>query len=110
MEKLIAIEALHALAQETRLDAFRLLVRRGPEGMAAGEIAEALGARQNTMSANLAVLSRAGLVRSEREGRFIRYFADFDGMRGVLAFLMEDCCGGSPELCKPILDDVLCGC
>lgn len=110
MDKSNTIEALHALAQETRLDTFRLLVKRGPEGMAAGEIAEKLGVRQNTMSANLSVLSRAGLIRSEREGRVIRYFADFEGMRGLLSFLMEDCCGGRPELCRPVLDEVICAC
>ena len=110
MDKSNAIEALHALAQDTRLDVFRLLVKQGAEGMAAGEIAEALGVRQNTMSANLSVLARAGMVRSEREGRVIRYFADFDGMRSLLAFLMEDCCGGNPELCKPVLDEIVCAC
>lgn len=110
MDKLNAIEALHALAQNTRLDVFRLLVKRGAEGMAAGDIAVALDVRQNTMSANLAVLARAGIVRSEREGRVIRYFADFDGMRGLLTFLMEDCCGGKPELCKPVLDEIVCAC
>jgi ArsR family transcriptional regulator, arsenate/arsenite/antimonite-responsive transcriptional repressor len=110
MDKLNAIEALHALAQDTRLDVFRLLVKRGAEGMAAGDIAAALGVRQNTMSANLAVLARAGIVRSEREGRVIRYFADFDGMRGLLTFLMEDCCGSKPELCKPVLDEIICAC
>ncbi|GAB4359782.1 MAG: helix-turn-helix domain-containing protein [Oricola sp.] len=110
MDKSDAIEALHALAQETRLDVFRLLVKRGAEGMAAGEIAEALGVRQNTMSANLSVLARAGMVRSEREGRVIRYYADFDGMRSLLAFLMEDCCGGNPDLCNPVLDEITCAC
>ncbi|QKV18472.1 ArsR/SmtB family transcription factor [Oricola thermophila] len=110
MDKSQAIDALHALAQETRLDVFRLLVRQGEAGMAAGEISEFLGVKQNTMSANLAVLSRAGLVRSEREGRVIRYFADFEGMRNLLAFLMEDCCGGNPDLCKPVLDEIACAC
>lgn len=110
MDKSNAIEALHALAQETRLDVFRLLVKRGADGMAAGDIAEALGVRQNTMSANLSVLARAGIVRSEREGRIIRYYADFDGMRSLLAFLMEDCCGGNPDLCKPVLDEIVCAC
>lgn len=110
MDKSDAIEALHALAQDTRLDVFRLLVKQGADGMAAGDIAEALGVRQNTMSANLSVLARAGMVRSEREGRVIRYFADFDGMRSLLTFLMEDCCGGNPELCKPVLDEIVCAC
>lgn len=110
MDKSQATEALHALAQETRLDVFRLLVKQGAAGMAAGDIADALGVRQNTMSANLAVLARAGMVRSEREGRVIRYYADFDGMRSLLAFLMEDCCGGNPELCKPVLEEIVCAC
>jgi len=110
MDKSNAIEALHALAQETRLEVFRLLVKQGAGGMAAGDIADALGVRQNTMSANLAVLARAGMIRSEREGRVIRYFAEFDGMRALLAFLMEDCCGGRPELCKPVLDEIACAC
>jgi len=110
MDKSDAIEALHALAQDTRLDVFRLLVKQGAEGMAAGDIAEALGVRQNTMSANLSVLAKAGMVRSEREGRVIRYFANFDGMHSLLAFLMEDCCGGNPELCKPVLDEIVCAC
>ncbi|MCI5077402.1 metalloregulator ArsR/SmtB family transcription factor [Oricola sp.] len=110
MDKSNAIEALHALAQDTRLATFRLLVKHGAEGMAAGDIADALGVKQNTMSANLAVLARAGMVRSAREGRVIRYFADFDGMRSLLAFLMEDCCGGNPDLCKPVLDEVICAC
>ena len=81
-----------------------------PGGVAAGAIGEALDVRQNTMSANLAVLARSGLVRSEREGRSIRYFADYDGIRGLLAFLMEDCCGGKPELCQPVLDEIACAC
>jgi DNA-binding transcriptional ArsR family regulator len=108
MDKSKAIEALHALAQDTRLDVFRLLVRRGADGMAAGDIAARLDIRQNTMSTNLAILARAGLVRSERQGRSILYSADFDGMRDMLGFLMEDCCGGNPELCQPVLDKVVC--
>src|SRR5699024_3270880 len=99
-----------ALGQSTRLDVFRLLIKAGGAGMAAGKIGETLGVRQNTMSANLAILARAGLIRSEREGRSIRYFADMDGMRGLLAFLMEDCCGGCPELCQPVIDEVACAC
>ena len=110
MEKSQTIESLAALAHETRLDVFRLLVKKGAVGMPAGEIGEQLGVRQNTMSANLAVLARAGLVRSERDGRSITYFADFDGMRGLLAYLMEDCCGGNPELCQPVLDEIACAC
>ncbi|MFT6531493.1 MAG: DNA-binding transcriptional ArsR family regulator [Limimaricola cinnabarinus] len=102
MEQTSAIAAFAALAQPSRLDAFRLLIKAGPEGMAAGEIAAALGARQNTMSANLSVLHGAGLVRNSREGRSIRYFANFDTTRELISFLMEDCCGGRPEICAPL--------
>jgi len=105
-----ALQALSALAQGTRLDVFRLLVNAGPEGLCAGEIAAKLGVRQNTMSTNLAVLARAGLVRSEREGRSVRYAADMEGMRGLLGFLMQDCCGGRPERCRPVLDAIARAC
>lgn len=76
--------------------------------MQAGQIAEVLGVRQNTMSSNLSILLNAGLVVNAREGRSIRYFADMSGVRGLLAFLMEDCCGGAPEICQPILDEIAC--
>ena len=89
-----AVEALGALAQETRLSAFRLLVREGPEGLPAGEIAERLGVPPATLSFHLAHLERAGLVASTREGRSIRYAADFSGMQGLLTYLMQDCCRG----------------
>ena len=78
--------------------------------MTAGDISDTLGVRQNTMSANLSILSRANLIRNQREGRSIRYFADMDGMRGLLAFLMEDCCGGRPELCQPVINELACAC
>ena len=110
MDKKQTLEALAALSQETRLDAFRQLVQVGAEGLPAGEIGERLGVRQNTMSANLAVLTHAGLIRSEREGRSIRYFAEMDGLRGLLEFLMENCCGGAPELCRPVIAKLTCGC
>ena len=76
--------------------------------MLAGEIAATLDVRQNTLSTNLAILLHAGLAYNERQGRTIRYFADLDGIRGLLAFLMEDCCGGAPEICQPILDEIAC--
>ena len=76
--------------------------------MLAGQIGDALEVRQNTMSANLSILTHSGLIGNEREGRSIRYFADMDGMRGLLAFLMEDCCGGCPELCQPVIDEIAC--
>ncbi|QFT60158.1 Helix-turn-helix domain protein [Sulfitobacter sp. THAF37] len=78
--------------------------------MTAGDIGDTLGVRQNTMSANLSILSRANLVRSTREGRSIRYFADMGGMRDLLSFLMEDCCGGRPELCQPVINELACAC
>jgi ArsR family transcriptional regulator, arsenate/arsenite/antimonite-responsive transcriptional repressor len=104
MDELSASFAFAALSQPARLEAFRLLVTAGPDGMAAGDIADALGARQNTMSANLAVLLRAGLVTNAREGRIIRYRADMARMRALVSFLVLDCCGGRPDQCAPLLD------
>lgn len=103
MEKSDALTALAALSQPTRLDAFRLLVKAGPEGMLAGDLSAALEAKANTMSANLAVLLNAGLVANTREGRGIRYRAEMDQMGALLSFLMEDCCGGHPDLCRPVV-------
>ncbi len=96
-----AITALSALAQATRLDTFRLLVREEPAGVAVGELARLMGVPQNTMSAHLAVLSRARLVRGERHSRSIVYRADLDRLREVVGFLLEDCCGGRIEVCAP---------
>jgi DNA-binding transcriptional ArsR family regulator len=110
MDKNLALSALAALGQETRLDVFRLLVQAGPAGIAAGEIAEHLGKLQNTMSAHLKTLSHARLVRTEREGRVVRYFADMTSFRDLLAYLMEDCCNGRPELCRPVIAAVTCNC
>jgi len=110
MESNQVISSFSALSQQTRLDVFRLLIKAGADGLLAGELGELLDVRQNTMSANLTVLLNAGLVRNERQGRTIRYFADFDAVRRLLAFLMEDCCGGRPELCKPVIDEIACAC
>jgi DNA-binding transcriptional ArsR family regulator len=110
MDKRAALVALAALGQETRLDIFRLLIVAGPDGIAAGEIAVRLDALQNTVSAHLKVLSHAGLVKAERDGRTIRYAADMTGFRDLLAYLMEDCCNGSPELCRPVIAAVTCNC
>lgn len=110
MDKKIALSALAALGQETRLDVFRLLVQAGAEGVPAGEIAERLGAFQNTLSSHLKILSHAGLVRTTREGRIVRYFADMTGFRDLLAYLMEDCCNARPELCRPVIAAVTCDC
>lgn len=97
-----AIGRLGALAHEGRLAIFRMLVKAGPEGMAAGDLARALGAPASTMSAAFNVLSQAGLITSQRAGRSIIYAADFDGMGDLLAFLMEDCCGGNPQICASL--------
>jgi len=78
--------------------------------MSAGDISGTLDVRQNTMSSNLSILVRSGLIRNERDGRSIRYFADMEGMRGLLAFLMEDCCGGRPALCQPVINKLACPC
>jgi DNA-binding transcriptional ArsR family regulator len=103
-----AIVALGALAQDTRLDAFRLLVRAGATGLAAGAIAEALAARQNTLSSHLNILVNSGLVSRAREGRSIRYRADYERIRALLAFLLEDCCRGDSAVCAPLLDAIAC--
>lgn len=97
-----AIESLSALAHDGRLKVFRLLVQAGPSGLAAGEIARRLGTPPNTLSANLALLSHAGLAQSRRDGRSIIYSARFDRMGALMAFLAEDCCGGAPEVCAPL--------
>ncbi|MDF1856616.1 helix-turn-helix domain-containing protein [Pseudooceanicola sp.] len=110
MDRNDALGAFSALSQATRLDVFRLLIKAGEGGMSAGDISDTLGVRQNTMSTNLGVLARSGLIRSEREGRSIRYFADMNGMRGLLAFLMEECCGGRPDLCQPVINEIACAC
>ena len=106
MESNTAIAALSALAQGTRLDVFRLLVQHEPDGVAAGDIARQLDVPQNTMSAHLGILARAGLVRSERHSRSIVYRADLGGLRALTLFLVKDCCAGSPELCGPLLAEL----
>jgi len=102
MEQTDAIGPLSALAHPGRLEVFRLLVRAGPDGLAAGEIARATGSLANTLSTNLNLLAGAGLVTSRRDGRSIIYAAAYDRMRELLAFLMEDCCAGKPEICAPL--------
>lgn len=92
-----------ALAHETRLAVFRLLIRSGPDGLPATEIAENLGVRQNLMSVHLGTLARAGLTTTRREGRKIYHRIDMGAVRGLITFLVEDCCQGQPELCDPLL-------
>lgn len=99
-----AVDALSALAHGHRLAVFRLLVRAGAQGMPAGEIAREIGLRPNSLSSHLTILFHAGLVHSRRESRSIIYSANYDGMRALLGFLVEDCCGGRPEICAPLAD------
>jgi len=101
MEITSAVAALSALAQESRLSVFRLLVRQGPQGLPAGEIAARLDVPPATMSFHLKELAQAGLIGSRRAGRSIIYALDTGGIRGLMAFLTEDCCQGRPELCLP---------
>ncbi len=105
MEAASAIPALSALAHPIRLDVFRLLVRAGEGGVAAGAIARRLNVLPNTLSANLNILSGAGLVRARREGRSLLYSADFGRMSDLLGFLMKDCCADDPAICAPVLDN-----
>lgn len=108
MDQQNALDAFSALSQETRLGVFRLLVAAGPEGMTSGEIGDHLKVRQNTMSTNLGILLKAGLVRRVRDGRNVRYHADHSGIGGLLGFLLEDCCGGNPDMCQPIIRQLSC--
>jgi len=103
-----AVDALGALAHDTRLSVFRMLVQAGPEGMIAGGIAEHCGVPPSTMSHHLAALERAGLVQSARESRLIRYRADYPGMRRLMTFLMQDCCQGLPEMCSDLVTGLAC--
>ena len=100
MESKQALLGLAALAQETRLAIFRRLVRAGPQGENAGAIAEALGTPAPTLSFHLKELERAGLITQRRESRSLIYAARYDGMRDLLAYLVEDCCAGRPEFCN----------
>lgn len=99
MDTKSAVRSLAALAQDSRLEVFRLLVQAGPEGLPAGEIAERLGLPPSTLSFHVKTLAHAGLVDSRHQGRFIHYSADFEAMNGLVAFLGENCCGG--RSCTP---------
>jgi ArsR family transcriptional regulator len=101
MEQMVAIAALGALAQETRLDIFRLLVQQGPGGMAAGQIGARLKLAAPTLSFHLSQLRFAGLVAYRRESRSIVYSANFQAMNELLGYLTENCCGGRSEICAP---------
>ena len=106
METEDSILALAALAQSTRLEAFRLLVRHEPDGLPAGDISFHLAIPANTLSSHLGVLTRAGLIKSERRSRSIIYRADLDRFRDLVLFLLKDCCGGRADLCEPLLAEL----
>jgi DNA-binding transcriptional ArsR family regulator len=108
MDSESTILALSALAQPTRLDTFRLLVRHEPDGLPAGEIARLLDVPQNTMSSHLAILARANLVTSKRHSRSIVYRADLATLRALTLYLVKDCCQGRAELCEPLLAELAC--
>lgn len=110
MDLIAATSALAALSQSTRLETFRLLVRHEPEGLPAGEVARRLDIPQNTMSAHLAVLTRAGLAIAERQSRSIIYRADLNGLRDLMLYLVKDCCGGNAALCGPLIADLMPPC
>ena len=102
MEKSDAVAALAALAQDNRLDVFRLLVQAGPEGMPAGAVASALDLAPNTLTFHFDRLRQAGLVTVHREGRSMIYAARYDTMNELLNYLTENCCRGAPEACSPV--------
>jgi DNA-binding transcriptional ArsR family regulator len=110
LNDLQAVPAFVALGHQARLDAFRLLVRAGPEGLPSGEIAAELQIPPTAMSFHLATLERAGLVASARQGRRILYRVDLDRVRALLTFLTADCCGGHPEICEGLVPSLLKGC
>jgi ArsR family transcriptional regulator, arsenate/arsenite/antimonite-responsive transcriptional repressor len=105
-----AVVALAALAQETRLSIFRLLIEAGREGIAAGSIAEQLGIPGATLSFHLKELNRAGLVSARQESRFIYYAADFERMAALMAFLTQNCCRGMPQECVALVETALGRC
>lgn len=106
METTDAIEIFASLAQETRLEAFRLLVRHAPDGLPAGDIARALQVPHNTMSSHLASLTRADLVEAERKSRSIIYRAKLETVQALAGYLLKDCCGGREEICEPLIADL----
>ncbi len=99
-----AVTALGALAHEQRLAIFRLLVKAGKEGMTAGSIAEAVQSPASSISFHLSNLARAGIIIQRRESRLMIYTADYDRILSIIAYLIEDCCGGTPEICSPLTE------
>ena len=110
MDEKQAVTSLAALAHGQRLRIFRILVKQGPSGMPAGEIADAVGATPTAASFHLKELDRAGLLHATRDGRYIRYAIHVNGMRRLLEFLTADCCQGQPELCGTAFEDLTSVC
>jgi len=110
MESEPTILALAALAQQTRLDVFRLLVKHEPDGLPAGDVARHLAVPQNTMSSHLGILARAGLVRTERQSRSIIYRANLETVQRLVTFLLNDCCDGRAEICAPVVEAISACC
>jgi ArsR family transcriptional regulator, arsenate/arsenite/antimonite-responsive transcriptional repressor len=108
IDETIAIAALSALAQPTRLDAFRRLIKSFPDEISAGELARLCKSRHNTMSTHLSIMSRARLIIARKDGRMIYYAANFDGFREVVGYLLKDCCQGRAEICAPLVADLSC--
>lgn len=107
MDRDDAVFSLSALAQPTRLDVFKLLVKHEPAGLPAGEVARRLSVPHNTMSSHLAILTRAGLIGAERQSRTIIYRASLERFRALVTYLLKDCCGGRPEICGPLIADLV---
>lgn len=110
MEQATALETLGALAHPSRLATFRLLVRHEPEGLPTGELADMLSLPQSTFSTHLAVLARAGLVRSDKQGRRMVQRVNLDALRDLMTFLAKDCCQGRAELCEPLVAELTARC
>ena len=108
MNRSQAVNSFAALSQDTRLSIVRLLVRGGPDGIAAGEVADEVGVSASNVSFHLKELERAGLIEARREARSIIYSANYGALRDLISFLMKDCCGGRPEICAPVLADPCC--
>ena len=108
MDRRQALSAFAALSQDTRLSIVRLLVKAGPEGIAASDVADEIGVSASNLSFHLKELQHAGLVEARREARSIIYSADYGVLRGLIGFLTKDCCGGRPEICGPALTDAAC--
>lgn len=108
METGTALAALAALAHPTRLEAFRLLVQHEPAGLSTGQLVDTSGLTQSTFSTHLAVLVKAGLVKSEKRGRQFIQRAEIDTLKSLMLFLVRDCCQGRAELCEPLLAELAC--